>query len=134
MVGTVALVLAACGSSGSTATAPEDGSKPVSTTTTTTNPSGADTPAFVDIQTCDNTGGSATASGTIENQGTTATGYRLRIAFTDGSSKQSLATETVQLGVIRPGATGEWSLSTFGLGDADVVCHTVGLTALAGGS
>ena len=131
LLGASALFLWACGSSGSTATTPETKSKPTSTTTTSSP--GADSPAFVDIETCDNNGGSGTASGTIENQGTTATGYTLRIAFTDGSSKQSLATETVHLGVVQPGATGEWSLSTSGLGGADVVCHTVGLTALSSG-
>ena len=131
LLGLTAVLFAACGSSGSSAAKSSTTSKPATTTTTSST---GDTPAFVDIETCDNNGGSGSASGTIENQGSTATGYRIRIAFTDASSKKSLTTEQVQLGVIQPGATGQWSLTTTGLGNADVVCHTIELSALSGDS
>ena len=77
----------------------------------TTKAASGQTPVFIDIETCDNNGGNGNATGTIENQGTTATAYRLRVGFYDSATNKLLAEGTVDTATIQPGATGDWKIT-----------------------
>jgi hypothetical protein len=94
-------------------------------TAPTTNAASGQTPVFIDIETCDNYGGNGNATGTIENQGTTATAYRLRFGIYDSATNELLAEGTVDTASIQPGATGDWKITASGLGSADILCHTL---------
>jgi hypothetical protein len=131
----VTVVLAACGSGGSS----DAGSSSTTSTTitsaaitsttitptATTSTTGEQASAFIDIETCDNSSGEGTASGTIENQGSTATAYHLQLGFYDSDSNVLLATASLDTTSVEPGEATDWKVSVSGLGNADVVCHTV---------
>ncbi|MCC7075987.1 MAG: hypothetical protein IT198_02575 [Acidimicrobiia bacterium] len=104
------------------------------TATDATEPGGGETPpVFIDILECENVGGSGTGSGTIENQGDTATAYVIEIAWVDDASGEVLAQAEDTTGVVEPGAAGEWAVAIEGLGDAEsVTCRTVGIEKAAG--
>jgi len=124
---------AACGSSSSAGK--QTASSTASPSSPTTRPAGtAQNPAFVDIVTCDNAGGNGDASGTVENQGSTATAYRLQLGFYDSAGNKLLASGSADTATIPPGASGDWQVTVSGLGGADVVCHTVSIDTLSGGA
>jgi hypothetical protein len=128
LVFSLVMVLGACG--GGTSSSAE---KSTATAPTTKAASGQ-TPVFIDIETCDNNGGNGNATGTIENQGTTATAYRLRVGFYDSATNKLLAEGTVDTATIQPGATGDWKITASGLGSADTVCHTLGVEQSVAGA
>lgn len=128
----VVLVLAGAACSGDDAD-PDDGSPDTSPPDATEPGEGETPPAFIDIQECENVGGSGTGSGTIENQGDTATAYVIEIAWVDDASGEILAQAKGTTDVVEPGAAGEWAVAAEGLGDAEsVTCRTVGIERAAG--
>lgn len=119
------LALATCGSGG-------DGSK--ASPSSTAKPAGGGksaTDAFVDVETCDNSGGRGTSTGTIENQGSTAVSYTITIGFFDESDKQ-VGTGSDTTAVVAPGGSADWAVTASGLGSNDLVCHTVDITSRGG--
>lgn len=103
-------------------------------TSETTAPAGSsgDVKAFVDIQECTNAGGSGTATGSIENTGDRTTTYELEIEFRDSSSGKALNSGTVEIPSLPAGGDSGWSVTTSGLGSAEVSCHTLKLTGTPG--
>jgi hypothetical protein len=130
---TVAVVLGACGNGGAS-DAGQSSTTLTTITSTTTATTGEQASAFIDIETCDNSSGEGTASGTIENQGSSATAYHLQLGFYDSDSNALLATGNIDTTSVEPGATTDWKVSVSGLGSADVVCHTVAPETVTGGS
>lgn len=121
----LAVVLAACGGGSST--------KKTTTTTAKESASGQKG-ALVDVVTCDNASGKGTASGTVQNPGSKATGYHMKIGFYDRSTNKLLGSGTADTAAIQPGATGDWKVSATGMGTAEIVCHTLTIDALADGA
>jgi len=122
----VALVVAGC----------SGGAGPTSTTGVTAPPPNAANPdgvrAFIDIVECQSAGGVGTAAGTIENQGSVPTAYRITMGFYDAAGTK-LGEGTADTASAAPGAVVEWNVMAGGLGDAGVTCRTVEVT-LAGGA
>ena len=130
---TLAGLLASCGGGSSKQSTPD-----VTTTSSSTPITGkgaaAKTEAFVDIQTCDNNGGSGTSSGTVENQGTVATGYHLQIGFYDSATNALLGDASTNTESAEPGASATWAIAVSDLGHAELVCHVMTLEAGGGGA
>lgn len=123
--------LAACsgGDGGSDA---DSSTAPTATTDAPASGSGTPNAAFVDVTECENESGSGTAKGTIVNNGTTDTGYKITIAFRDGSGEQ-LATGSATTGLVAAGAEVDWTVEAVGLGSvssADLTCSTVSIEPL----
>ena len=97
-----------------------------------TAPAAGSVDVFVDLVDCQNVGGSGIASGTIANHADQPTAYRIRIAFLDPGGAQAVegAGDTA---AAAPGAAVDWSVTVDGLGDLDVSCRTLGVTAIEGG-
>lgn len=131
------LVVGGCSSDsgdggGATETTPTTSSASSASSVSSGGDVAAATPAFVDIVTCDNLGGSGTATGTIENIGDVAASYRLTIGFLDLASGDQLASGSQQVEAIAPGASADWTITVDGLGAAEVECKTVDFTSGAG--
>ncbi len=128
----VVLIAVGCGGGGD-----DEPAAKASTTPTTSAPGAkANTPAFIDILECESAGGTGTAKGTIENQGTEPVAYELTMGFHDGSGKE-LVTGSATTEVVAPGAEVEWTVTASGLGSVftdDVVCKTATLKPVSGGA
>ncbi len=128
---------AACGSSSNRASTTSTVATTIPSGAPTTAPStgsGGTTPALVDIETCDNNGGTGSASGTVENDGSSPSAYRLQLGVYDSATNKLLATGSVDIATVAPGSTGDWEINTSGLGSADVVCHTISIDPGGSGS
>ena len=132
------LAVAACGGAAQTAATPAPTATAAPPATAAAGQSdgpsssgGSAVSVFVDLVTCDNVGGSGSASGTIENMAGEATAYRIRIAFMDGDGAQ-VAEGSGDTAEAAAGAAVDWSVSVTGLGGAEVSCRTLDVTAIAG--
>lgn len=85
--------------------------------------------AMNDIQECEISGGTGTASGAIENLSDEAASYELTLAFTDDATGDELGRGSAEVDSVEPGGSGEWSVTVDGLSDAEVTCTTVELVA-----
>lgn len=123
------LAFAACGGGGGSKASPSTSSSSAGKTSATR--------AFIDLQTCDNAGGTGTATGTIENQGTKAVAYTITVGFFTAGGNKKLGAGTDTTSTVSPGASADWAVTASGLGRADPDCHTLGITtggAVSGGT
>lgn len=129
----LALMAAACSGGPGAATtpavtAPPGGTVPVGAMAT---PGGGEVKAFIDVVDCTNAGGSGTAAGTIENQGTEATAYRITVGFFDAAGTK-LGEGTADTAIAAPGAVVSWSVTAAGLSGTEVICRTVDVMIVGG--
>ena len=138
LAASVALLLlagsgAACGGDESTPSTTVDQDETTSSTasggTTTAAAGGTGGQARNDIQECEISDGTGTASGAIENQGDEAASFELTLGFIDDATGEELGRGTAQVDNVEPGGSGDWSITADGLADAEVTCATKGLDA-----